>query len=235
MGSDDPRGSDAACDRIHLFPCGASAVHLLVARSEARPRHDLRQPRFPSHRFEDPQRGGGQPGRLSADGRLYQPVRRGGRGGNRGRDWIALPLRHRRARGDAQLHPDRRPDRDDRRARAGRNRRRAEPRGGRTPDGVRNQIEGAILQSSSWTLYESVTFEIIADLDSSTETEHDGKHFIVRSAPRSSASFRSQWGAKQYADIRAVIETGRRQSIGALQAIRNALAAPIDAALSAAG
>ena len=38
-------------------------------------------------------------------------------------------------------------------------------------------------------------------------------------------------GAKQYADIRAVIETGRRQSIGALQAIRNVLAAPIDAIL----
>ncbi|HEY1943043.1 MAG TPA: molybdopterin cofactor-binding domain-containing protein [Roseiarcus sp.] len=27
------------------------------------------------------------------------------------------------------------------------------------PDGVRNQIEGAILQSSSWTLYESVSFD----------------------------------------------------------------------------
>jgi nicotinate dehydrogenase subunit B len=27
------------------------------------------------------------------------------------------------------------------------------------PDGVRNQIEGAILQSASWTLYESVTFD----------------------------------------------------------------------------
>ena len=38
--------------------------------------------------------------------------------------------------------------------------------------------------------------------------------------------FRSQWGAKQYADIRAVIETGRRQSIGAFQAIQNVLAAP---------
>ena len=38
--------------------------------------------------------------------------------------------------------------------------------------------------------------------------------------------FRSQWGAKQYADIRAVIETSRRRSIGALQAIRNVLAAP---------
>ena len=43
--------------------------------------------------------------------------------------------------------------------------------------------------------------------------------------------FRSQWGAKQYADIRAVIETGRRQSIGAFQAIRNALLAPADAML----
>ncbi|HVJ54169.1 MAG TPA: molybdopterin cofactor-binding domain-containing protein [Aliidongia sp.] len=27
------------------------------------------------------------------------------------------------------------------------------------PDGIRNQIEGAILQSASWTLYESVTFD----------------------------------------------------------------------------
>jgi CO/xanthine dehydrogenase Mo-binding subunit len=27
------------------------------------------------------------------------------------------------------------------------------------PDGVRNQIEGAILQSTSWTLYESVSFD----------------------------------------------------------------------------
>jgi nicotinate dehydrogenase subunit B len=27
------------------------------------------------------------------------------------------------------------------------------------PDGVRNQIEGAILQSTSWTLYESITFD----------------------------------------------------------------------------
>jgi CO/xanthine dehydrogenase Mo-binding subunit len=26
------------------------------------------------------------------------------------------------------------------------------------PDGIRNQIEGGILQSMSWTLYESVTF-----------------------------------------------------------------------------
>ena len=40
--------------------------------------------------------------------------------------------------------------------------------------------------------------------------------------------FRSQWGAKQYANIRSVIETGRRKSIGALQAIRNVLAAPVD-------
>jgi len=27
------------------------------------------------------------------------------------------------------------------------------------PDGIRNQIEGAILQSASWTLYEAVTFD----------------------------------------------------------------------------
>jgi nicotinate dehydrogenase subunit B len=27
------------------------------------------------------------------------------------------------------------------------------------PDGIRNQIEGGILQSTSWTLYESVTFD----------------------------------------------------------------------------
>jgi transposase len=46
--------------------------------------------------------------------------------------------------------------------------------------------------------------------------------------------FRSQWGAKQYADIRAVIETARRHSIGPLQAIRNLLGLPIDAPLSAA-
>jgi transposase len=39
--------------------------------------------------------------------------------------------------------------------------------------------------------------------------------------------FRSQWGAIQYADIRSAIETGRRQSIGALQAIQNILAAPL--------
>jgi len=38
--------------------------------------------------------------------------------------------------------------------------------------------------------------------------------------------FRSQWGAIQYADIRSVIETGRRNSTGALQAIRQALALP---------
>ena len=45
--------------------------------------------------------------------------------------------------------------------------------------------------------------------------------------------FRSQWGAKQYADIRAVIETARRHSIGPLQAIRNLLGLPIDTPLSA--
>jgi transposase len=36
--------------------------------------------------------------------------------------------------------------------------------------------------------------------------------------------FRSQWGAIEYADIRTAIETGRRRSTGALQAIRDVLA-----------
>src|SRR5271165_5803191 len=47
--------------------------------------------------------------------------------------------------------------------------------------------------------------------------------------------FRSQWGAKQYADIRAVIETGRRQSVGALQAIQAALAPLVEADLPTPG
>ena len=37
------------------------------------------------------------------------------------------------------------------------------------PDGIRNQIEGGILQSASWTLYESVTF--------------DGTHWRARGLP----------------------------------------------------
>src|SRR5664279_156350 len=36
--------------------------------------------------------------------------------------------------------------------------------------------------------------------------------------------FRTEWGAKLYADIRSVIETARRRSISALEAIRLALA-----------
>jgi transposase len=36
--------------------------------------------------------------------------------------------------------------------------------------------------------------------------------------------FRTEWGAKLYADIRSVIETGRRRAIGALEAIRLTLA-----------
>src|SRR5208282_5455122 len=36
--------------------------------------------------------------------------------------------------------------------------------------------------------------------------------------------FRSQWAAIEYADIRSAIETGRRQSIGALKAIKDVLA-----------
>lgn len=47
--------------------------------------------------------------------------------------------------------------------------------------------------------------------------------------------FRSQWGAKQYADIRSVIETARRRSIRPLQAIRDTIAIPTQAALSPAG
>jgi transposase len=36
--------------------------------------------------------------------------------------------------------------------------------------------------------------------------------------------FRTEWGAKLYADIRSVVETGRRRAIGALEAIRLTLA-----------
>jgi transposase len=36
--------------------------------------------------------------------------------------------------------------------------------------------------------------------------------------------FRTEWGARLYADIRSVIETARRHAIGALEAIRLTLA-----------
>jgi transposase len=36
--------------------------------------------------------------------------------------------------------------------------------------------------------------------------------------------FRTEWGAKLYADIRSVVETARRRAIGALDAIRLTLA-----------
>jgi len=36
--------------------------------------------------------------------------------------------------------------------------------------------------------------------------------------------FRTEWGARLYADIRSVVETGRRRTIGALEAIRLTLA-----------
>jgi hypothetical protein len=36
--------------------------------------------------------------------------------------------------------------------------------------------------------------------------------------------FRTEWGAKLYANIRSVIETGRRRGIGALHAVRLTLA-----------
>jgi transposase len=47
--------------------------------------------------------------------------------------------------------------------------------------------------------------------------------------------FRSQWGAIEYADIRSAIETGRRQSIGALQAIQDVLALALPASLADTG
>jgi len=47
--------------------------------------------------------------------------------------------------------------------------------------------------------------------------------------------FRSQWGAIEYADIRSAIETGRRQSIGALKAIKDVLALPPPPALADTG
>jgi transposase len=47
--------------------------------------------------------------------------------------------------------------------------------------------------------------------------------------------FRSQWGATEYADIRSAIETGRRRSIGALQAIQDVLALALPAPLADTG
>ena len=45
--------------------------------------------------------------------------------------------------------------------------------------------------------------------------------------------FRTEWGARLYADIRSVVETARRRSIGALQAIRLTLAgAPLTAKMA---
>jgi transposase len=38
--------------------------------------------------------------------------------------------------------------------------------------------------------------------------------------------FRSLWGAKLYADLRSIVETGRRNGRSALTAIRAALATP---------
>jgi transposase len=40
--------------------------------------------------------------------------------------------------------------------------------------------------------------------------------------------FRSQWGAYQYADIRSVIESARRKSVGPLSAIRHAQPSSLD-------
>jgi transposase len=38
--------------------------------------------------------------------------------------------------------------------------------------------------------------------------------------------FRSEWGAKSYADLRSIVETGRRNGRNALTAIRDALIPP---------
>ena len=38
--------------------------------------------------------------------------------------------------------------------------------------------------------------------------------------------FRSEWGAKVYADLCSIVETGRRNGRSAIAAIRDALAAP---------
>ena len=46
--------------------------------------------------------------------------------------------------------------------------------------------------------------------------------------------FRTEWGAKLYADIRSVVATGRRRAIGALEAIRLTLAGkPLDSVSAA--
>jgi len=45
-----------------------------------------------------------------------------------------------------------------------------------------------------------------------------------RSVRKITNGFRTEWGAKLYADIRSTIETARRRAIGALEAIRFTLA-----------
>ena len=48
--------------------------------------------------------------------------------------------------------------------------------------------------------------------------------------------FRTEWGAKLYADIRSVLETARRRSIPALDALRLTLASvPLQKAVSTGG
>ena len=50
------------------------------------------------------------------------------------------------------------------------------------PDGIRNQIEGAIVQSASWTLYETVTF------DRSEITSHDWSTYPILRFPQAPES-----------------------------------------------
>jgi CO/xanthine dehydrogenase Mo-binding subunit len=50
------------------------------------------------------------------------------------------------------------------------------------PDGIRNQIEGAIIQSASWALYESVTF------DRSDITSHDWSRYPIMRFPQAPES-----------------------------------------------
>ena len=55
------------------------------------------------------------------------------------------------------------------------------------------------------------------------ETTNNGSERALRPSAvyrKITNGFRSEWGAKFYADLRSVIETGRRRSIRALDAIR---------------
>jgi hypothetical protein len=53
-----------------------------------------------------------------------------------------------------------------------------------------------------------------------TNTARNGRYVRAQSIARSQTVFRSEWGAKFYADIRSVVETARRRAIRAIDAIR---------------